>query len=311
MSRYSARKAILCKLEATYGTDPNPTGSADFMLVHDFQFPDPMAGSDVELAHALPYLSANPTTPADLHRRCTFKVPLTGSGTPGTAPAWAPLLRACGVAETLETGPDQVVYNPVSGGFESATLYAHMDGTLYKMLGMRGNARFVVPASGIPVIEFEFWGLFSKPSDTALPTIDASAYQKARAATPANTPTFTLGGTSVPLRNFNLDFGNSVEVRKLINEDQVKITDRADMIETQIAAGDLATYDPFTDADTAAERAIVLTHGTTPGNIATISVPKAQTMRPGVTEAQGQDEWTVGFRPLPGSGNDQWTLTLT
>ena len=57
---------------------------------------------------------------------------------------------------------------------------------------------------------------------------------------------------------------------------------------------------------------IDLVHGTAAGNICALNIPTAQMQRPqGVTEAQKIKEWPLRLKPLPGAGNDQWTLTLT
>lgn len=309
MSRLSALKVLLAKIEATYGQDANPTGAANGMLVEELKVM-PFEGKDVELAYETGWLGANPTVPADRHRKITFKVPLTGSGAAGTPPPWGVFLRGCGVAETIVANTS-VTYNPVSGGHEALTFYHHRDGSLYPLLGSRGTAKLAFPAGDVPRWEFEFTGLYVEPSDVAMPTPDLSAFQKPREVSPQNTPTLTFGGTPMAARSLELDFGNKIELRKLIGEDGVEIVDRADKLSTQITARDLATYNPFAAADGATEAAIGLVHDTRAGHIATLAIPRAQAQRPSLTEAQGKDEWPMPFVALPIAGNDQWTLTLT
>ncbi|WP_444932401.1 hypothetical protein ACJJIF_22000 (plasmid) [Microbulbifer sp. SSSA002] len=68
----------------------------------------------------------------------TFNAELKGSGAAGTPPEIAPLLRACGLAETITAGTS-VEYNLASEGHESITLYLYEDGSLYKLTGVRGT----------------------------------------------------------------------------------------------------------------------------------------------------------------------------
>ncbi|EEX14829.1 conserved hypothetical protein [Citreicella sp. SE45] len=103
------------------------------------------------------------------------------------------------------------------------------------------------------------------------------------------------------LRNFQLGFGNDVQGRFLIGEEEIVIVDRSDMIEMQIKAVPLATLDPFALARDQTAVPVQLVHGTSAGNVATLDVP----------EAQGIKEWPLRMVPLPGAGNDQWTLTLS
>lgn len=304
------KKVLLAKTEATYGTDATPAGAADAVLASEITI-RPMEGADADRGHDTPYLGANATIPYDLHMVMTFQVELAGSGTAGTAPAWGSLIRACGTAETVSVGTS-VTYNPISDSFDSVTIYLNIDGTLYALRGARGNCDIVVGASGIPRLELTFTGLWTKPTNAALPTPDYSAWQKPLIASDANTPDFTIDGTDHVLRNFKLAMNNEVEGRFLIGNEEIVIVDRSDMVEAQIEATPLATLDPFALARDQSTLALSLVHGTTAGGIATLAVPNAQFQRPGApTEAQGIKEWPLNMLALPGSGNDQWTLTLT
>lgn len=310
MPMYFRKKILLAKIEATYGTDPTPTGGANAILASEISI-QPMQGADADRGHDTPYLGANATIPFDLHQVISFKVELEPSGTAGTAPAWGPLLRACGCAETITPGTD-VVYNPISDSFESVTLYLHIDGHLFTLTGARGNCDVTVNASGIPVLEFTFTGLWTKPAAGTLPTPDFSAWQKPRIASNTATPLFTIGSEDMVMRSFKLGLGNQVEGRFLVGAEEIVIVDRSDMIECQVEAVALSTLDPWALAQDQTAVAVALTHGTGAGRIAALSAPSCQVQRPGnPTEAQGIMEWPLNLVPLPGSGNDQWTLTLT
>ena len=128
----------------------------------------------------------------------------------------------------------------------------------------------------------------------------------------ANTPTFTLNAVSMVMRSFMLNLGNAVEPRFLVGSEDILITDKEESIEIKVEAVPLTTLNPFTLAAAQTDVATNLVHGLTAGNIATLTVDKAQMQRPqGLENAQNIMEWPLRLVPIPTSGNDQWSLTLT
>lgn len=305
-------KALLAKIETGYGTDAVPTGVANAVLFRNLSI-TPMDGQDVSRELERPFFGGQPTIAAELRTKVTFDVEMAPSGVAGTAPAWGPLLRACGCAEVI-TAATSVTYNPVSSGFESVTLYFNVDGTRQILTGARGTATITLQAQGNPLINFEFTGLFSSPGESALPTVDLSAYMAPDLVTKANTPTFTVGAVGMALRQAKLTFGNAVEPRFLAGAatEEILITGRDDRFEATVEAVPMTTLNPFDMARTGATPAVTLVHGIVPGRRATITIPRAQVQRPtGLEQNQNVVEWPLSFVPLPDVGNDQWTLALT
>jgi hypothetical protein len=304
-------KILLFKIEVTYGLDPVPVVATDAILATDVQL-RPMEGSDVNRDLDLPYYGPQGTIPNELHQKLSFKVELAPSGTAGTAPAWGPLLRACGCAQTVNAGTN-VIYNPITDNQASGTFYIWIGTTRYAITGCRGTAKFTINAQGIPYIEFEFTGLFTQPAETARGNPVLTAFRAPRVVSSANTPTFTINGVSLVMRTFQLDLGNQVEPRFLVGAEGILITQREDMIKTQVEAEALTLINPFQLAAAQTAVAVNLVHGIGAGNIATLNAPTAQMQRPqGLENAQGIKEWPLSLQPLPtGAGNNQWTLTLT
>jgi len=310
-AKYWRKKTFLFKIETTYGVDAAPTAALNAILATDFKF-QPMEGSDVARDLDLPYLGAQGTIPNELHAKFSFKVELAPSGTAGTAPAWGPLLRACACAQVVNAGVS-VVYNPITDNHESGTLKLYIDGILFQSLGVRGNAKITVNAQGIPYLEFEMTGLFVQPSDATTTAPTLTAFQKPRVVSMTNTPTFTINAVALVMRSFELDLGNKVEPRFLVGAEAILITQREDMIKTQVEAQPLSAYNPFALAAAQTAVPVNLVHGTGAGNIATLNAPTAQMQRPqGAESAQDIMEWQNSLMLLPsGAGNNQWTLTLT
>ncbi len=302
-------KILLAKLETTYGVDSGPT-SVNGILATEVAL-TPMEGNDLSRDLETPYLGAQGSVPVDVHAKLTFNVELAGSGTPGTAPAWGPLLRACAVAETI-VADTSVTYNPVSDDHESLAIHFMIAGTRFVMIGARGNCTIEYTSSGLPYLKFEFLGLFTQPSEQTRPEVSLAAFIKPLAVTKANTPTFTIDGVALVMRSLMLNLGNAVEPRFLVGSEGILITDKTESVETKVEAVPLGTLNPFSLAAAQTDVAIELEHGLNAGNIASLTVSKAQMQRPqGLENTQNIVEWPLRLVPIPTVGNDQWSLTLT
>lgn len=303
-------KIILAKVEATYATDPTPTGVANAILMTDVEY-RPMEGQDVNRNLELAYLGAQEEFPTGLYATLTGSVELVGSGTAGTAPAWGPLLRACGVAEVASVGVD-VEYTPITDAHESVTTYFWLGPTLHIAKGVRGTAVITLNAQGIPVARFTLMGLFATPADAARAVPDLDAFQVPQIATHANTPVFTIGGTAMVLRELTFNLGCDVQPRLLIGRETMPIVDKQESISARVEALPLATFNPFALAQARTRQALVLTHGTVAGKITTINAPNCVHKRmTGYENSQNVAEWPLQLTPLPDAGDDQWTITLT
>ncbi|MVO16853.1 phage tail tube protein [Parasedimentitalea huanghaiensis] len=302
-------KRFLFGLEGTYGVDPGPTGAANAILGMDVTL-KPMEGQDQERDLEQPGMSANGTIPTDLHAAISFTVDLSASGAAGTAPAWGPLLRACGVAETI-TAATSVAYTPISEGFESGTFHLAIGGTRYVILGARGKAEFDLSAQATPKIKFEFTGLFTIPTEVAPPVVDLSSWTEPTIVSHKNTPVFTIDATPFVMKSAKLALGNKVEPRFLVGSDRVLITDKSELFETTVEAQPLTAFDPFTMALNMEKVPVQLVHGTTAGRIATLDLATAQMQRPNISQSQNIKEWPLRLIPRAASLNDQWSLTLT
>jgi hypothetical protein len=121
MSLLSRKRTILAKLESVYGTDPTPTGSANAILITNLTV-NPLDAEVVSRDVIRPYLGISDRLIAQAKVAVEFEIELAGSGSPGVAPAWGPLLKACGFAEALNTAAVTIT---LSGSVATATLTAH------------------------------------------------------------------------------------------------------------------------------------------------------------------------------------------
>lgn len=302
-------KTILVKVEDTYGEDSAPTGAANAMLALNVRLA-PMEGQDTPRETEKAYFGANPSIPTGLYSTLSFDIELVGSGVAGTPPAWGPLLRLCGVAEVIEAGV-AVEYSPITDDPESGSVYFMVGQTRHVMLGSRGTGTLKVNAQGIPMLSVVLTGLFTIPTKQPRLSPDLTAFQKPQVASKTNTPTFTIGGLDFVMRSFEMDLGNDVQTRLLVNQEAVRIVDKSESVRTRVEAVELDVYDPFTLAQNQATQAIQLIHGTAAGRKVQIDIPSAQQLRlSGYENEQNVLEWPLGFTPLPQTGDDQWLITL-
>lgn len=301
---------LLSKLETTYGTDSVPTGALNAVRAKNVTI-SPMEGQDLSRDLDLPAMGNQGTIPADLHMKLDFDIELAPSGAVGTPPAFGHLLRACGLAQTIAAGVS-VTYNPVSQGHESITHYFQLGGTLWKMAGTLGNVKFTLNAQQIPVMSFSFLGLFEAPSEEVRPNPVYTAWRKPIIVSDTNTPTHTVNGVPLVMKEFSLDLGNQLEPRFLMGQHSIMLTDRAEMIEAKVNAVPVSTFNPFALAVAQTEVPVVLTHGVTAGNRVTINAPLAQLQRTaGLEDSQGIVEWPLRLAPQMNAGNDQFTIVFT
>lgn len=94
------QKLILAKLESSYGVDPTLTGGANAILTKDLQI-QTFQGNTVDLNYDKGHLGNDKSIYVSPYSTLGFGVDIAGAGTAGVAPAYGPLLRACGFQEIV------------------------------------------------------------------------------------------------------------------------------------------------------------------------------------------------------------------
>ena len=307
MARYS-RMVALAKIETTYGTDSVPTAAANAILFQDADLA-PMEAEQPERPMVLPWLGNRPVNLVSQRTRLQGSIDLAGSGAAGTAPAYGPLLRACGLAQTI-TPATRVDYTPVSTGEEAVTLYVHPDGKLHAALGARGTFGLDIQGGQTPRFTFDLQGIYVAPTAVSLPAPTLSGFIDPLPVSRANTPTCTLNGQNVVLRGFTYTHGNSIQVRDLPNARAMRIANRAPSATVTIEDPDALTPNFFTALGTRV--AFNLVHGTAAGNIVDVTLGQARLLNPRYSNEDDMRMLTFDLRPEPStSGNDEFRLRLT
>lgn len=311
MALLTRKRLILAKAEATYGTDPTPTGSANAILVRNLDIV-PLQSDIVQRELIRPYLGNYEQLLAQTRVQVTFEVELAGSGAAGTAPAYGPVLKACGLSETV-VATTSVTYAPVSTSFSSVTIYFYEDGIRHIVTGARGTFTLNGQVGAIPTIAFTMTGIYNAPTDTALAT---PTY--ANQATPlifknGNTTSFSAFSYSGALQSIDLNLGNEIVYRELIGgTKEVLITDRKPAGTMSIEAVLLATKNYFTVSTGSTTGSISFQHGTTAGNIATLTMAQSDLADASYADLNGIAMLNLPYVAIPtAAGNDELSLAYT
>ena len=307
----TSRRLLLAALETTYGTDAVPDAAANAILLKSLTV-TPAAATSLKRDLIKPYFGNNGTILADTYVKVEAEVELSGSGTAGTAPAWDPLLQACGFAATI-TANTSVVYAPLSDGIKSVTLYFYNDGALHRVTGAYGDVEFMLQAKQVPTLKFTMTGLYGDPTAAALPANSAFTNQAVPVVPQEGLTTVnSVGGYAAAiLEKLDLKLGNKVEFRNLPGSQYVMLVDRMPSGSIEIQAMTPDVHDFFGTANRTLQGEIALTHGTAAGNIVGLSMPNCFLLNPTYADSQGVQMLSIPFDPTPVAGNDELTITLT
>lgn len=313
MGRLVRKTAILAKIETTYGTDPTPTGAANAILISNATFDLNYNNVSRDLVRA--YLGGSEQLVGTRFVQCSFEVEFANSGTAGTAPAWGPLLRACGFAEASLTTPTRVEYTPVSATFASVTIYYHLDGVLRKALGCMGTAEIMLGEGERPLYRFQFTGLDGGRTAVADPSLTLTAWKTPSVISDVNTGDLNLGctysagaisgGTVFPSRGLMLNLGNTVSQKALLGGQAVSISQRDITGSMQLDLTAAQEVTAITDINANTVTGLGFTHSSGAGVGLVVHAPAMQRINPKDAEYEGDLHMTLDLRLVPSAGNDE------
>ena len=318
MSRLMRKTAILAKIETTYGTDAAPTGAANAILISNATFAFNYNNVDRDLMRA--YLGGAEQLVGSRNVTASFDVEIAGSGAAGTAPAWGPLVRACGMAEVV-TAAARVEYTPVSAAFDSLTIYFSVDGLLHKAIGCRGTVTMGMGEGERPLFKFTFTGIDGGTVAQADPSQTLTAFKPPLVVTDANSGDIKLGGTyatgaitggtAYPSRGLQLDLGNTVQYIPMLGGQSVEITQRATTgsMQLDLTAAQGATF--ITDINSNTTTSLSFEHGTTAGNKVLVFAPVVQRINPSWQDFNGTVQLGMDLRLTPNTGNDELRIVVS
>ncbi len=326
MPRFERESVVLGKLEATYGTDPTPTGAANAILVGNLK---PFALVSNNLARDLVrgYMGGSEQIVGSNYAKMAFDVEFQSSGsmTTPTKPAWNDLLQIAGFKDGVGSAGSRVEYDLVTDytALKAMTFYHHDSGVLDKLLGARADLSIDLTVGKRPLFSFDLMGLNGGKTAVSNASPTLSAWVKPRAVTDANTGAVVLGctyatgalsgGTEYVSAGFTLKLGNKLSFNDLLGTastpgQMVTITDRdaTGTVQFELTAAQEVTFDATVLAATTQSLGVV--HGTTAGQKMLVFLPNVQLINPKKSAINGRRMMSYDLRVLPSSGNDEVKL---
>lgn len=310
------KRAILAKIEGTYGTDSTPSGGSNAMLVKNLQVVPLEAQYASREGIALPAMGRFSSKTANVMASVSFDVEMTGANAAGTAPPYGCLLRACNLSETIVANTS-VTYAPHSNqaASEGVSIYAHTDGMRQKILGWRGSVAAVFANEDIPVFRFRGMGFYSTPTDTALPSLTLTPWQAPLPMNRTNTPTIGVHSYAAGLWNATFDLGNQVNFVPFPGtngSNQFMIVDRRPVGSVELELPTIAEKDYFSIVASGATGSTSIVHGTAAGNIVTITAAQSRLTNPRYGNQRGVKTLQMDLELAPSNSlNDEISIAFT
>jgi hypothetical protein len=301
------KRAILAKIETTYGTDSVPTGAANAILTRGIKF-HPLKMNMDQRNLIRPYFANFEEIPGSAFGEFEIEVEVQGSGAAGTAPSFGVLLRACAHSETI-TPSVRVEYSPISDAEEALSCYYYKDGNLYKLLGVKGNVMLELTAQKILVWKFKFIGLRQAVGVAALPSVTLTGFKKPLAVNKANTQ-FTLHGFAAALESLSFDAATQMPYVNRPNREAVDFTGRQSSGQVVIEEPLQSAIDFYDRAYQVTTGALSLTHGTAAGLRFKMDAAAVQVGEPDESEVNNVAMIGMPLRFMPTAGNDEYKFTF-
>jgi hypothetical protein len=316
-----ARTTLFAKKETSYGTDVygGTAAGTDGILALNVR-PDPRFASlvrNVQRASLGKLPPVSETGGSDPGGGISFDVEIRGPGAAATAPRVSPLLQACGLTETLGTGTaGSASYAPASSGIPGCTIYAYMDGILWKLVGCRGNVKLTLQAGQVGLYNFTFQALTIGLADQGLLT---GTYET------TSPPSFVKYGTVSSLKidtgdyeaivqRLEVDLGNRIEVAPNANapnnRNEIVLAERDVGGSFDPEMVPVATYDFWSKMKQASAIALTAQVGGTQWNKLLLTATKMVLGQIGLGERAGKRAFTIPFKLAETNGDDELMIAF-
>lgn len=251
----------------------------------------------------LPHMAGKKTLNLEL------QVEITPNAALGEAPQYGPLLRMCGLAETLDATPvtGSVIYKPLTKNLETGTIHLYRDGLLWEMDKAVGTFTFDTSIGEVAAFTFTLSSLYKEPTEIALPPWEAAG-----ALDPfvADSTDVVSDGEAILVGAFSFDAGNEVAEHYRVGEHHFSVSERAPTL--TFTKDSLATATEWI-ALAAAQKA-VLNAQYTQGQGMTFALDAPHGVRESVGYGERNEMITTDlayrlYEDAP-EGDDQFTLTF-
>lgn len=268
-------KVVGVAVEPSYGVTGSPDATTAALRTINFSI-RPLDFDTIEIPYDKSTLGANHQVLVGKHVSMTFEVPFSGAGgLADVVPPWSPLIRAAGHSETVNAATN-VTYAPIDTGAPSLSLSVNIDSRRSLVLGARGALTGIRNSKrGFPVLQFEFRGLYTDPTNVAAPVPNIAAWVTPLPFSAANT-SGTLFGETLPMHDFTVAGGQTVEFRETSESEQIQQSNRVSTFNVLFDEPLISAYNWYQQISQENVGILNMVHGTAVGNIVEVNAPNAQ-----------------------------------
>lgn len=312
MSILMQRGLLTYKAVTTPGTVP----ADPFTAVRTLRDPEltPLEGDELAQEEVRPYLGNDVTRLINKRVMLNFSCYDGNSGTAGTAPAYGGLLIPCGMNQAL-VATTSATYSLVNTAEPAAVcLRWHQDGMRHQLNDAFGTATWRRVAGGFPVIDFEFQGIYSQPTDTAFPTPITWANQRdPLEVSAANTPVVTINSEARCLAEYEFALNNTITYMNYGGcSEKFVITDRRPTGSIQVEDVSIATQNIYSLVENSTKVPIVVGHtGGPAGSKISLTTTNNIIGKPSFNNRDGVRFVTLPFTPTSADGTSEMSLVYT
>lgn len=244
----------------------------------------------------------------------------TGSGQTRSIKSYVGATKIATVADPWTVQPDatttfsidaQNVWHPSApDDLKTATIYFYHAGLIHKLLHAHGTPRISFPRQDLPLLGFDYTGIYGGIVDGAMVAATLSGFQTPVGVNNANTGNFVLHGVAgLKMYSLEMMLANAIAYRNVVGVEDTILTDRAPSGSVEIETPLLATLDWVAKVRTGALGTVALTHGTVAGNKIFVDSWNAGLTNPADSEQEGQATKTFDLELNPtDAGNDEFWL---
>lgn len=253
----AVQKILLAKKEVTYDTDPTPDATNAILIEEDAESRR-YEGNRIERNVRRDTIGNKEQVNVNPHAAFNFAVEAAGSGAAGDAPAYGPLLLACGFDETIQAGVDVQYQHPSSKSdlrnSDSVTIYDYRPEVTQHQIstGIRGSTALVFDRENFGRFRFSnLLGSYNQPVSASPPSgIDYDALFNAPLPfTFDNVPTLTIDAFASAVAQLNIDFALAVTRLNIPGLKETRLTDVLPGGQVTIVAPDIGTKNFFAKAE--------------------------------------------------------------
>ena len=229
------------------------------------------------------------------HFTIECEVEIAGRGTATTPAAYAGLIQMAAFDQDISSGTHVDHTQLDDDSWIDGTIYFYAAGRSHKLLNAQVELGWNVSNGAVGVFPLTITGVYGGVAADGFPS---PTFNQAKPVKVGNQyTTFTLDGVEYAMVNFTGNQNNEVNYTDLPGYEGVSIDDIAPEGEIEILAPAHGDFDPFAivRSETQPLLPVSVVHGTTAGNIVTISNPQIQILGVGYGDFEGKRTFVMPF----------------